>query len=76
MTEGGSPRNARTGCGVGPATGEVMWGLYPYVLDNPTLTALHGNDERVRVTALRQGAELLYRMFGSFVLGGTLEITG
>jgi acetylornithine deacetylase/succinyl-diaminopimelate desuccinylase-like protein len=47
--------------------GVPVYGMYPYVVDNATLTAMHGTDERVRVAALRQGAELLYRMFGSFV---------
>ncbi|MFI6930364.1 M20/M25/M40 family metallo-hydrolase [Streptomyces sp. NPDC050287] len=46
--------------------GVPVYGMYPYVVDNATLTAMHGHDERVRVSALRQGAELAYRMFRSF----------
>ncbi|CAL9500806.1 M20/M25/M40 family metallo-hydrolase [Streptomyces sp. enrichment culture] len=56
--------------------GIPVYGMYPYVVDNPTLTAMHGNDERVSVAALRQGAELLYRMFGSFVAAGAGRARG
>ncbi|MFF8844584.1 M20/M25/M40 family metallo-hydrolase [Streptomyces sp. NPDC015127] len=48
--------------------GIPVYGTYPYLVDNATLTAMHGDDERVSVAALRQGAELLYRMFGAFVV--------
>ncbi|MFB9431877.1 M20/M25/M40 family metallo-hydrolase [Streptoalloteichus tenebrarius] len=40
-----------------------VYGIYPYVVDNASITSMHGNDERVRVDALRQGCELMYRMF-------------
>jgi acetylornithine deacetylase/succinyl-diaminopimelate desuccinylase-like protein len=42
------------------------YGLYPYVIDNDTLTRMHGNDERVGVEALRQGTEMLYRLLARF----------
>jgi acetylornithine deacetylase/succinyl-diaminopimelate desuccinylase-like protein len=46
--------------------GIPVYGIYPYAVDNATLTAMHGDDERVRISALRRGADLLYHMFGYF----------
>lgn len=46
--------------------GIPVYGIYPYAVDNDTLTRMHGDDERVRTSALRQGTELLYRMFAEF----------
>jgi acetylornithine deacetylase/succinyl-diaminopimelate desuccinylase-like protein len=46
--------------------GIPVYGIYPYATDNDTMTRMHGNDERVRVDALRQGTELMYRVFGQF----------
>ncbi|WP_073480423.1 M20/M25/M40 family metallo-hydrolase [Streptoalloteichus hindustanus] len=43
--------------------GVPVYGIYPYVVDNASVISMHGDDERVRVDALRQGAELVYRMF-------------
>lgn len=43
------------------------YGVYPYVLDNDQLIAMHGNDERIYVEALRQGAAFMYRMFSRFL---------
>jgi acetylornithine deacetylase/succinyl-diaminopimelate desuccinylase-like protein len=42
--------------------GIPVYGVYPYPVDNDTLTRMHGADERVGVAALRQGAELFYRL--------------
>jgi acetylornithine deacetylase/succinyl-diaminopimelate desuccinylase-like protein len=42
------------------------YGVYPYVIDNAQLVAMHGNDERIYVDALRQGTEFMYRVFDRF----------
>ena len=42
------------------------YGVYPYVIDNAQLIAMHGNNERIYVDALRQGTEFMYRMFDRF----------
>ncbi len=42
------------------------YGVYPYVIDNDQLIAMHGNNERIYVDALRQGTEFMYRMFDRF----------
>jgi acetylornithine deacetylase/succinyl-diaminopimelate desuccinylase-like protein len=44
--------------------GIPVYGIYPYAVDNDTINRMHGNDERVRIDALRQGAQLLYELFG------------
>ena len=41
-------------------------GVYPYVIDNAQLVAMHGNDERIRVAALRKGTDFMYRVFERF----------
>jgi acetylornithine deacetylase/succinyl-diaminopimelate desuccinylase-like protein len=46
--------------------GIPVYGIYPYPVDNDTITRMHGNDERVRVDALRSASELMYRVFGGF----------
>jgi acetylornithine deacetylase/succinyl-diaminopimelate desuccinylase-like protein len=46
--------------------GIPVYGLYPYVVDNDTLTRMHGNDERVGAEALRRGTELIYRLLARF----------
>lgn len=45
--------------------GIPVYGLYPYPVDNDTITRMHGTDERVRVDALRSASELMYRVFGA-----------
>lgn len=50
------------------ANGVPVYGIYPYVVDNDSLTSMHGNNERLRVEALRQGADLLYRMFAQLTV--------
>lgn len=42
------------------------YGVYPYVINNDQLIAMHGNNERIYVDALRQGTDFMYRMFGQF----------
>ncbi|AUI50930.1 M20/M25/M40 family metallo-hydrolase [Arthrobacter crystallopoietes] len=43
------------------------YGVYPYVLNNEQLIAMHGNDERIYVEALQQGTDFMYRMFARFL---------
>lgn len=42
------------------------YGVYPYVLDNDQIVAMHGNDERIGVDALRRGTEFMYGVFDHF----------
>ena len=42
------------------------YGVYPYVIDNAQLVAMHGNNENIYVDALRQGTDFMYRMFDHF----------
>ncbi len=44
----------------------LMYGMYPYSVDNDTINRMHGNDERVRVDALQRGAQLMYELFAQF----------
>jgi acetylornithine deacetylase/succinyl-diaminopimelate desuccinylase-like protein len=48
--------------------GIPVYGIYPYAVDNDTMTRMHGNDERVGVEALKAGTELMYRLFARFRL--------
>ena len=38
-----------------------VYGIYPYAISAEDLTRMHGNDERVSVESLEQGAELIYK---------------
>ncbi len=42
------------------------YGVYPYVIDNAQLVAMHGNNERIYVDALRRGTSFMYRMLDRF----------
>ncbi len=42
------------------------YGVYPYVIDNDQLVAMHGNNEGIYVDALRQGTDFMYRMYDRF----------
>jgi acetylornithine deacetylase/succinyl-diaminopimelate desuccinylase-like protein len=42
------------------------YGVYPYVIDNDQLIAMHGNNERIYVDALKKGTDFMYRMFDRF----------
>jgi acetylornithine deacetylase/succinyl-diaminopimelate desuccinylase-like protein len=46
--------------------GIPVYGLYPYAVDNDTMTRMHGDDERVGIEALKAGTELMYRLFARF----------
>jgi acetylornithine deacetylase/succinyl-diaminopimelate desuccinylase-like protein len=46
--------------------GIPVYGIYPYAVDNDTISRMHGNDERVRVDALQRGAQLMYELFTQF----------
>lgn len=41
--------------------GVPVYGIYPYPMDNDTLERMHGNDERIEASSLREGAEMTYR---------------
>lgn len=40
--------------------GVPVYGIYPYPLDNNTLERMHGNDERISVSSLNQGTDMIY----------------
>ncbi|MGH9042979.1 MAG: M20/M25/M40 family metallo-hydrolase [Acidimicrobiia bacterium] len=46
--------------------GIPVYGIYPYAVDDDTMTRMHGNDERVGVEALKAATELMYRLFTRF----------
>jgi acetylornithine deacetylase/succinyl-diaminopimelate desuccinylase-like protein len=53
---------AATSAGPWRDKGIPVYGVYPYAVDGDTVHRMHGTDERVRVQALRDGADLVYRM--------------
>jgi acetylornithine deacetylase/succinyl-diaminopimelate desuccinylase-like protein len=57
---------AATSLGPWRERGIPGYGVYPYVIDNAQLVAMHGNNERIYVDALRQGTQFMYRMFDHF----------
>lgn len=63
-----APALFEAGTSLGPWTSKGVpgYGVYPYVLDNDQLIAMHGNDERITVEALKQGTEFMYRLFDRF----------
>ncbi len=63
-----APALFEAGTSLGPwrEHGIPGYGVYPYVIDNAQLVAMHGNNERIYVDALRQGTEFMYRMFDHF----------
>lgn len=46
--------------------GIPVYGIYPYAVDDDTMTRMHGDDERVGVEALRVATDLMYRLFARF----------
>lgn len=38
-----------------------VYGIYPYPISNEDLSRMHGNDERVSITSLQQGTDLIYK---------------
>ncbi len=63
-----APALFEAGTSLGPwrERGIPGYGVYPYVISNAQLVAMHGNNERIYVDALRQGTEFMYRMFDHF----------
>jgi acetylornithine deacetylase/succinyl-diaminopimelate desuccinylase-like protein len=63
-----APALFEAGTSLGPWTSKGVpgYGVYPYVVDNDQLIAMHGNDERITVDALKQGTEFMYRLFDGF----------
>ncbi len=63
-----APALFEAGTSLGPwrDKGIPGYGVYPYVIDNDQLVAMHGNDERIYVDALRRGTEFMYRVFDGF----------
>ncbi len=57
---------AGTSSGSWRQKGIPVYGLYPYPVDDATMTRMHGDDERVSVVALQTAADLMYRLFGRF----------
>ncbi len=41
--------------------GIPVYGIYPYPISNDDLSRMHGNDERVPIDSLEQGADFVYR---------------
>ncbi|MGV9779165.1 M20/M25/M40 family metallo-hydrolase [Streptosporangium sp. NPDC003464] len=60
---------ANTSAGPWRDKGIPVYGLYPYAVDGDTVTRMHGDDERVRVTALRTGTDMVYRMLAGMRTG-------
>jgi hypothetical protein len=46
--------------------GIPVYGIYPYAVDDATMTRMHGDDERVGIEALRVATDLMYRLFAHF----------
>jgi acetylornithine deacetylase/succinyl-diaminopimelate desuccinylase-like protein len=42
--------------------GVPVYGIGPFPVDKVSLRRVHGDDERVEVRAVREGAEFVYRM--------------
>ncbi len=52
---------AGTDAGAWRSRGVPVYGIYPYPIDADELTRMHGNDEKVSITSLEQGTEMIYR---------------
>jgi acetylornithine deacetylase/succinyl-diaminopimelate desuccinylase-like protein len=52
---------AGTDAGAWRRRGVPVYGIYPYPISNDDLSRMHGNDERVPIESLEQGADLIYR---------------
>jgi acetylornithine deacetylase/succinyl-diaminopimelate desuccinylase-like protein len=63
-----TPALFEAGTSLGPwrERGIPGYGVYPYVISNAQLVAMHGNNERIYVDALRQGTGFMYRLFDHF----------
>jgi acetylornithine deacetylase/succinyl-diaminopimelate desuccinylase-like protein len=51
---------AGTDAGAWRSRGIPVYGIYPYPISPDELTRMHGNDERVSITSLQQGVDLIY----------------
>lgn len=63
-----APALFEAGTSLGPwrEKGIPGYGVYPYVIDNGQLVAMHGNNERIFVDALAKGTDFMYRVFDGF----------
>ena len=63
-----TPALFEAGTSLGPwrEKGVPGYGVYPYVIDNAQLVAMHGNDEAIFVDALRRGTTFMYRLLETF----------
>ena len=52
---------AGTDAGAWRSRGIPVYGIYPYPIDHEDLKRMHGNDERVPVSSLETGVELIYK---------------
>lgn len=41
--------------------GVPVYGIYPYPLNQETLSRMHGNDERILIQSLEEGTEMIYK---------------
>ena len=48
--------------------GIVSYGFSPFLMQSPDYSGVHGNDERIPVTAMKEGTQLLYRIVRSFCI--------
>jgi acetylornithine deacetylase/succinyl-diaminopimelate desuccinylase-like protein len=47
--------------------GIPVYGIYPYPISHADLMAMHGNDERVSITGLQQGTDMLTRVLAAAI---------
>jgi acetylornithine deacetylase/succinyl-diaminopimelate desuccinylase-like protein len=52
---------AGTDAGAWRSRGIPVYGIYPYPIDHEDLKRMHGNDERVPISSLETGVELIYK---------------
>ncbi len=52
---------AGTDSGAWRMRGIPVYGIYPYPIDHEDLKRMHGNDERVPISSLESGVELIYK---------------
>lgn len=63
-----APALFEAGTSLGPwrEKGIPGYGVYPYVINNDQLIAMHGNNEAIYVDALRRGTDFMYEMLNQF----------
>ena len=52
---------AGTDAGAWRSRGVPVYGIYPYPISADELQRMHGNDEQVSITSLKQGTDMIYR---------------